>query len=137
VYSVIRAIGVRAGDKLGDSGAAAVEFALLALLLITLVLGIFEFGDAYFRKISLSAAAREGAREMAIHKDTSDAIAVTIASAAGMTPALSDVTVSTPTDTCLSGSNVTVTARQTVQIDLIIVHTSRVLTGRGVMRCGG
>jgi len=45
-----------------DRGAAAVEFALVAPILILLVVGIAEFGRAYNVQNSLSAAAREGVR---------------------------------------------------------------------------
>ncbi len=43
-----------------ESGAAAVEFALVVPILLLLVLGIIEFGRAYNIQNSLSAAAREG-----------------------------------------------------------------------------
>lgn len=46
----------------GVEGAAAVEFSLIAALLITLVLGILQFGLNYSRLQGLHAAAREGAR---------------------------------------------------------------------------
>ncbi|MBW3574913.1 MAG: pilus assembly protein [Actinobacteria bacterium] len=45
-----------------DRGAALVEFALLLPLVMSLLLGIFTGGFAYFQKISLVDAAREGAR---------------------------------------------------------------------------
>ncbi len=43
-------------------GAAAVEFALLAPLLITLLFGIISGGITYYRGISVNNAAREAAR---------------------------------------------------------------------------
>jgi len=46
-----------------------VEFALVLPLLLILVVGIVEFGRAYNTKISLQAAAREGARELALGRD--------------------------------------------------------------------
>ncbi|MEO5994511.1 MAG: TadE family protein, partial [Arthrobacter sp.] len=49
-----------------ERGAVAVEFALLAPVLVLLLLGIMEFGRAYNVQISLSSAAREGVRVMAI-----------------------------------------------------------------------
>lgn len=45
-----------------ESGAAAVEFALIAPLLFLLVFGIINFGYLYGQKLSLNQAAREGAR---------------------------------------------------------------------------
>ncbi|MFP5377848.1 MAG: TadE/TadG family type IV pilus assembly protein [Acidimicrobiia bacterium] len=46
----------------GERGAALVEFALILPLFLTLVLGMFSGGLAYSRKITLTNAAREGAR---------------------------------------------------------------------------
>jgi hypothetical protein len=46
----------------GERGAVLVEMALLLPLIMSLLLGTFTGGDAYFRKISLVDAAREGAR---------------------------------------------------------------------------
>ncbi|HEV2809231.1 MAG TPA: TadE family protein [Acidimicrobiales bacterium] len=48
--------------KAGERGAAMVEFALLLPLVMSLLLGIVTGGHAYFQKISIVDAAREGAR---------------------------------------------------------------------------
>jgi Flp pilus assembly protein TadG len=45
-----------------ESGAAAVEFAIIMTLLMLLVFGIIEFGFALYRQAILTNAAREGAR---------------------------------------------------------------------------
>src|SRR5215472_18044642 len=50
----------------GDRGAAAVEFALLLPLLLLLVFGIIDFGRAINAQITLTQAAREGARLAAL-----------------------------------------------------------------------
>ena len=55
-------------------GASAVEFALIVPLLIVLVLGIAEFGRAFQVQGTLSAAAREGARAMALQNDQTVAL---------------------------------------------------------------
>ncbi|HKU29947.1 MAG TPA: TadE/TadG family type IV pilus assembly protein, partial [Arthrobacter sp.] len=44
--------------KASERGAAAVEFALVAPILVLLVLGIMEFGRAYNAQVSLTNAAR-------------------------------------------------------------------------------
>ena len=49
------------------------EFALVVPLLLVLVLGIVEFGRAYHVQTTLSGAAREGVREMALHNDPAEA----------------------------------------------------------------
>jgi Flp pilus assembly protein TadG len=45
-----------------ERGAALVELAMVVPLLMALMLGIFTGGDAFFQKISLVDATREGAR---------------------------------------------------------------------------
>lgn len=44
-------------------GAAAVEFALIVPLLLSMLLGVIDFGMALGQNISLQGAAREGARQ--------------------------------------------------------------------------
>lgn len=53
----------RSGD---DSGAAAVEFALVSTALILLLVGIIQFGFLFFQWVELTHAAREGARWSAL-----------------------------------------------------------------------
>src|SRR5680860_1890223 len=94
----------------GERGAAAVEFALILPVLLLLVLGIIEFSRLYNVQISLSNAAREGARTMALHNDPAEARTAAIDAAPSVTnPELTtgDVDV-TPSD-CATGSTVTVT----------------------------
>lgn len=52
----------QAGIKGRDRGAAAVEFALLLPLLLLLVFGIIDFGRLLNAQVTLTQAAREGAR---------------------------------------------------------------------------
>ena len=49
-----------------ERGASAVEFALIVPVLVLLVLGIVEFGRGFQVQGTLSAAAREGVRLMAL-----------------------------------------------------------------------
>ncbi len=46
-----------------------VEFAIILPLLLMLLMGIIEFGRAYNTQISIQAAAREGARELALRHE--------------------------------------------------------------------
>lgn len=52
-----------------DDGAAAVEFALVTPLLLLIILAIADLGWVFNQQLSLTAAAREGARIMAVHVD--------------------------------------------------------------------
>jgi len=49
-----------------EKGASAVEFALILPILVMLVFGIFQFGIAYNNYITITHAAREGARRAAV-----------------------------------------------------------------------
>lgn len=49
-----------------EKGASAVEFVIILPVLIMLVFGIFQFGLAFSKYISLTHAAREGARLAAV-----------------------------------------------------------------------
>jgi len=55
-----------ATSRADDRGAAAVEFALVLPLLLILIFGIIDFGRMLNAKITLSEAAREGARATAL-----------------------------------------------------------------------
>src|SRR5215469_5880952 len=57
---------VRRGSANSDRGAAAVEFALLLPLLLLIVFGIVDFGRAINAQITITQAAREGARALAL-----------------------------------------------------------------------
>jgi Flp pilus assembly protein TadG len=56
----------RATARASDRGAAAVEFALVLPLLVILIFGIIDFGRMLNAKITLTEAAREGARAAAL-----------------------------------------------------------------------
>ncbi|MVA76539.1 pilus assembly protein [Auraticoccus sp. F435] len=123
-----------------DRGAAAVEFALVAPVLLLLVLGITEFGRAYHLQTTLSGAAREGVRVMALQDDRAAARAATRSAAQPLV--LTDAQIAVSPDSCAaaraSGSgNATVTV--TYPMDFIggFMGASITLTGRGVMRCNG
>lgn len=76
-----------------ESGASAVEFAIVLPLLMLLVFGIIEFGFALYRQAILTNASREGARHgivQAVPAITTTEINATIdnyLTAAGINPA--------------------------------------------------
>ena len=123
-----------------ERGAAAVEFALVAPLLLLLVLGIAEFGRAYNISTTLSAAAREGARTMALQNSTSAARAAAQAAAPGVSLSSSQISV-TPAacPAAGTGSTTLVTVRITYPMAFVsgLFGSSVTLHGTGVMRCNG
>ncbi len=121
-----------------DRGAAAVEFALVTPLLLMLVLGIAEFGRAYHVQTTLSGAAREGVRNMALHNDPAAARATT--KAAAVTVVLSDDQIAVTPTTCPTGSTgATATVTVTYPMALLsgMFGTQLTLTGKATMRCHG
>ncbi|WP_369253988.1 TadE/TadG family type IV pilus assembly protein [Geodermatophilus amargosae] len=58
---------------LGQRGAAAVEFALVVPMLLLLLMGIVEYSRVYQAQGTVSAAAREGVRVMALTNNASQA----------------------------------------------------------------
>ena len=60
-------------SKRKESGVAAVEFALVAPILFSVICGIVEFGAAYNYRTQLHNAVQAGARDMAIHRDAGQA----------------------------------------------------------------
>jgi len=65
-----------------EKGQALIEFALILPVLLLLVLGMLEYGWMLNAKISVTAAAREGARASSVLGQENSSQAYTIASAA-------------------------------------------------------
>lgn len=80
---------MRTVRKQREDGAALVEFAFVAPLLILLILGTVEFSWGFAQNLSVRHAAREGARIAAVDFGDIDAIASEIC---GRTDFLSDLT---------------------------------------------
>lgn len=126
-----------------ERGAVAVEMALLLPVLVLLLLGIMEFGRAYNAQVTLTNAAREGVRVMAITNVQSDAEI-----AAGNALTMLKTTSSNPTFTfttspaatnpavCVAGRQVTVTISYTLD-SLTGIAGPFSMTGKGTMQCGG
>ncbi len=56
-----------------ESGAAAVEFALVVPILLALIMGIVEFGFAYNYRTQLNNAAMASARHYSLHRNIGQA----------------------------------------------------------------
>lgn len=120
-----------------ESGAAAVEFALVVPLLLLLLLGIVEFGRVFNAQMQVTAAAREGVRVMAIQKQVDASIATAVAGAPGLSPALASGQVSIMPGSCTTNIDATVTVTYSLDLVAGLFGKSIPLTGRAVMRCGG
>jgi Flp pilus assembly protein TadG len=125
----------------GERGATAVEFAFIVPLLILLVLGIAEFGHAFQVQGTLSAAAREGARVMALQNDPAAARNAVRNAATTLDPGITDAQIS------ISPASCPVNAAGSTLVELTIDYPMPYLTGffgrgvnltgTGVMRCNG
>jgi Flp pilus assembly protein TadG len=125
-----------------DRGAAAVEFALLLPMLLLIVFGLIDFGRALNAQITLTQAAREGARLAALGQ--SNVATGTQSAATGLSPVTVNVTSS-----CLAGaaagsnSVVQVSYKLTFITPISAISglfgstfgTSMTLTAQGVMPC--
>jgi Flp pilus assembly protein TadG len=125
-----------------ERGAAAVEFAMVAPLLILLVLGIAEFGRAYYLQTMLSGSAREAVRAVALKNDPAAGTAAgkAAAKAAASPLALTDGQIKVDvacTATPAAGTNAKVTITYPMAFISKEFGTTLNLTGKGVMRCGG
>lgn len=126
-----------------DRGAVAVEMALLLPVLVLIVLGIMEFGRAYNAQVTLTNAAREGVRVMAITNVQSDARtaatnALTTLRVSSTNPTFTFTTSPTTTSpaVCAAGRQVTMTISYTLDT-LTGLAGPFAMTGKGVMQCGG
>jgi Flp pilus assembly protein TadG len=125
-----------------ERGAAAVEFALVLPLLVLLIAGIAEFGRLYYLQTTISGAAREGVRTMALQNNAGAARSTAKTAAGAVSLSDAQIVVSTlPGGDCLSTSTTTVTATVTITYNTALMtgffDASKTLTGKGVMRCGG
>lgn len=137
-----------------DAGAAAVEFALVLPILILLAIGIAEFGRLYNIQNSLSAAAREGVRIVALGNAstvTGGLTTATLDSAPSLDNSRGTVTTQvcsgppdkknpptcTTTAVCTTGQTAVLTINYTYNPIGYIPGVPEQLQGIGVMRCGG
>lgn len=118
-----------------EIGAAAVEFALILPILVLFVFGIVEFGRAFNAQVTITHAAREGARVWAL--GGTEAEARDAAQSAATTLTLHDPMSFT---TCDPGKPTRVTATSDFEWLFMppnLSFSDFTLTGIGEMRCGG
>ena len=123
-----------------ERGATAVEFAFILPLLIVLVLGIAEFGRAFQVSGTLSAAAREGVRVMALQNDPAAARAAVRNATTSLDPAVTNAQIAITPATCpQTGGSTSVRLTITYPMPFLtdFFGSGVDLTGTGVMRCNG
>ncbi|HET8614524.1 MAG TPA: TadE/TadG family type IV pilus assembly protein [Actinomycetales bacterium] len=142
MFAVLRRVHRSRGTD-PHAGAVAVEFALVLPVLLMLVFGIIDFGRAYNAKISLTQAAREGARARALGADTA-ATASRVQLAAGMVSGSVVVDAGSPCPAVPAATDVA-----TVKVTYAFTYITPIgalvgfvagpitLSGKGVMRCLG
>lgn len=116
-------------------GAVAVEFALVAPILLSLVAGIVEFSYTYNLQISVTQAAREAARTMALKDDQSKAALAAIAGAPGLSG--EDLELDFAPAACSDEEDITVTVTYPASTLTGLFGSTVTVTGVGAMRCGG
>ena len=124
-----------------EHGAGAVEFALIVPLLLVLVLGIAEFGHAFQVQGTLSAAAREGARVMALQNDPAAARAAVRGATPTLDPAITDAQITISPAACPVNTAGTTLVELTIDYPMPFLTgffgDGLDMTGTGVMRCSG
>lgn len=121
-----------------DEGAAAVEFALILVPLILVIMVTIGLGWGLARYVSVTGAAREGARAMSVGRTFSEARDLAIASAP-LVCASSGAGCSIPTvPACTPGNQVTfsVSMNELVPMALpLLPAATGPFEARAVMRC--
>jgi Flp pilus assembly protein TadG len=127
-----------------ERGAAAVETALVLPLLLLLICGLIDIGRMLNVQISLSAAAREGARWAALNQP---GVAARVAAAApDVSPAPATTVTACPAGAAVGATATVVATSSYTMITPIGAVAGLVggsfpgtvtLSARGVMRCGG
>ena len=121
-----------------DRGSAMIEFALILPLLVMLLVGIVDFGRAYGAQLSITGAAREGARSRALGGQPSDVQAAVNASKGAASVTAVDSGTACPSN---SGGSTTqfatviVSASFTFGIPFVPLGT-KTFTATASMRCG-
>lgn len=119
-----------------EKGAVAVEFALVLPILLVLLIGIMEFSLLFNAQITVTSAAREGARSMALHKNVATA-RTDVKAAFFLSPGLTDAQITVSPTTCTVGALSTTTVRYPYHLITGLFGDSITLTGKAAMRCGG
>lgn len=128
--------------RTNEGGLVAVEFVIIFPVLLLLILGIVQFGRYYNATITITHAAREAVRTVALCPSVScSALAQTAASTAA-SPLAGGVTVPVITNCPASGvGNASVTVQNSFSWDPLFSFSvpglPSTISRSAVMRCGG
>ena len=115
-------------------GAAAVEFALVLPILVLILFGTIEFGRAYNAKTTLTHAAREGVRVLAL--GTGDPAATARNAATSLDGSQIGVTTAGG-NPCTPGQQVAITLTYSVEYSIpLFSEGTWALSETATMRCG-
>jgi Flp pilus assembly pilin Flp len=118
-----------------ENGANAAEFAIILPILVVLVFGIFQFGLAYNNYITITHAAREGARKAVVDPTDEPLIKQTIIDRAYPIPLTeADITINFPNGIGI-GEPVEVEVIYNINVEIPLVGSWDIpLTSRAIMR---
>lgn len=108
-----------------DRGAAAVELALVMPLLLLIIFGIVDFGRMYNTQITLTQAAREGARAASYNQTAAQVSARVTLAAQDINKPGHQATVTAQT----ACPNVAATAEVTVEYDFMFITPFAIFAG--------
>jgi Flp pilus assembly protein TadG len=119
----------------GERGAAAVEFALVLPVLLLVIFGIIDFGRMLNAQITLTEAAREGARATSILDAAAGGLRID-AVLNGMSPVTPNITACPITPGPSDDAVVTLTHEFSFVTPIgLLGGGTATLTGKGVMPC--
>lgn len=125
----------RLSNLRSQTGAAAVEFALIAAVLFMLVFGIIEFGRIFNELEVLNSAAREGARTAAV-RGTATEVADAVEAAAAPYSLDETPVADKQCNDATSGDRVTVAWTQNFKISVgLLPPFDKDMEIKGVFRC--
>ena len=119
-------------------GAAAVELALVLPILVVLLFGIIEFTRAYNARTTMTHAAREGARTLAVRKSTTEAQTAVANASTSLRQSDLQIATAPASGTCTPGQVVSVTLNYHLGYSIPLFRSGTWnLTEKATMQCGG
>lgn len=126
----------RVAVKRSERGASAVEFALLAPFIVILLFGIIECGRYFNATITITHAAREGVRDLALGKSPTTAQDTATAAASGLAVLPPVVLQTCPANSAGTYAEIRVDYVFAFSVPLV-KNGSPTISRTARMRCGG